>query len=107
MAEGNGVDLGPIHGLLLEVSKTVSRHDAVLERLATEAGRQGTQLQAVGARLQAVEANMATKAELAELRQAVNDYHGAVLSQGILTSEPEARVGRIEGRLGLPPFVHG
>ncbi len=114
MAEGNGADLGSIYGLLPEVSKTVSRHDAMLERLTaqtgmltTEVGRQGTELASHGSRLQSIEATMATKTELADLRQTVMDCHGSVLSQGILASELEGRVGRIEGHLGLPPLVHG
>ena len=78
MAEGNGIDLGSIYGLLVEVAKTVSRHDALL-------AHQGAQLKAMAANmatktdLAELAANMATKADLTDLRQTVTAYHSSVL----------------------------
>ena len=53
MADGNGIDLGSVYGLPVEVAKTVSRHDALLEPQ--------------GAQPKAMAANMATKTGLANL----------------------------------------
>ncbi len=69
MAEGNGIDLGSIYGLLLEVAKTVSRHDAMSPSL---------------------------QGQLSFCRR-----------HGILISDLEDRVRRIESHLDLPPHVSG
>ena len=41
--------------------------------------------------------------EVASLREAVTSYHASVLGHGILISELDARVRRIEQHLNLPP----
>ena len=97
MAEGNGIELGSIYGLLLDVAKTVSGHDATFERQDALLERQGAML----------DRNMATRAGLTDLRQTVSGYHSAVGGQGLPASELEGRVQRIEGHRDLPPFVHG
>ncbi|WP_145980923.1 hypothetical protein [Magnetospirillum sp. ME-1] len=38
-----------------------------------------------------------------ELRQALTEYHSSVLGHGVLISEMEDRIRRIERHLGLPP----
>jgi hypothetical protein len=38
------------------------------------------------------------------LRRAVIEYHSAVLGHGVLISELEARVRRMEQHLNLPPL---
>ena len=43
-----------------------------------------------------------TSEQIAGLRRAVVEYHSAVLGHGMLISELEARVRRIEQRLSLP-----
>ncbi len=43
--------------------------------------------------------------QVAGLRQNLPEYHSAVLGHGILISEPEARVRRIEQHLDLPSVV--
>lgn len=43
------------------------------------------------------------KAEFASLREALTHYHSAVLGHGVLISELDERVRRIEKHLGLPP----
>src|SRR3954471_10349894 len=102
MVEGNGVDLGSVYGLLLEVAKTVNQHNQ--------------EFAAVRARLDRIDATiatMATKAELAqlrgemragfeELRQEIRGYHAAVGGHGIHLSEHEERLDRIEDHLDLP-----
>jgi len=86
MVEGNGIDLGSIYGLLLEVAKTVSRHDQEFAALREQLASVRDEL----------------RGELAELRQEVRDYHGAVVGHGIHISEHEERLGRVEQHLGLP-----
>ncbi len=38
MAEGNGIDLGSIDGLLVEVARKVSRHDTALPSPPRQSG---------------------------------------------------------------------
>jgi chromosome segregation ATPase len=49
-----------------------------------------------------------TRKELGEqivgLRRAVVEYHSAVIGHGVIISELEARVRRLEQRLDLPPI---
>ncbi|CAA7627812.1 conserved hypothetical protein [Candidatus Terasakiella magnetica] len=45
----------------------------------------------------------ADKADLASLRQALTEYHSSVLGHGVMISEMEDRIRRIERHLGLPP----
>ena len=45
----------------------------------------------------------ADKADVASLRQALTEYHSSVLGHGVLISEMEDRIRRIERHLGLPP----
>ena len=42
--------------------------------------------------------------QVAALRRAVVEYHSAVIGHGVLISELEARVRRIEQRLEIPPI---
>ena len=55
---------------------------------------------AVNARIDAVRKE--TSEQIAGLRRAVVEYHSAVLGHGVLISELEARVRRIEQHLSLP-----
>ena len=113
MAEGNGIDLGSIYGLLLEVAKTVSRHDAAL--LSLQDGMQ--QLRAelkndIGSLRSELKTEIAalraeTRADFATLRQTITQYHSAVVGHGILISDLEDRVRRIETHLDLPAHVSG
>ncbi len=107
MAEGNGFDAGSMYGLLVEIGKTVSRHDAMFERVFTLLERQDARLTALEQRVERGFADMATKVELTELRQTVEAYHASVVGHGIAISELDSRTHRIEDHLALPPFVHG
>ena len=78
---GNGIDLGAVYQLLTEVAQTVRGHSARFERLE--------------ARLDDVAVG------LSDLRSAVTNYHGAVLGHGIILSELDERVRRIERHLKL------
>ena len=106
---GNGVDLGSIYNLLLQVSKTVSKHDVVLEQHGEMLRRHGEALQHILEVLPtlATKQELGTavgsiKGEVADLRQAVTHYHSSVVGHGILISELEARMRRVEDHLNLP-----
>jgi hypothetical protein len=45
------------------------------------------------------------KADIADLRHALTTYHSAVLGHGILISELEERLRRIERHVGLAPVA--
>jgi hypothetical protein len=93
---GNGIDIAAVYQLLTEVAGMVAdhgrkldEHDRKLDGLATavEEVRREVRDQAAG---------------LAGLRRVVTEYHASVLGQGILTSELDERVRRIEQHLNLP-----
>lgn len=71
--KGNGADLGAIYGAMLALS----------------------------GELKAIRAEMATKADLAALRSEVAAYHGSVVGHGLMLTEHEQRLGRLER--GEPP----
>ena len=43
--------------------------------------------------------------QIAGLRQAVTAYHSSVVGHGVLISDLEARIHRVEQHLNLPPLV--
>ena len=45
------------------------------------------------------------RSHIGGLRQQVTEYHSSVLGHGILISELDQRVRRLEEHLGLPPVV--
>ena len=71
---GNGVDIGAVYQLLVQVSGRLDSHERKLDDLV------------VG---------------LADLRATVTNYHSAVLGHGILISELDERIRRIERHLKL------
>jgi len=115
---GNGIDIGAVYQLLTHVAETVDSHDRKLNELAAgqAALRRAMEDQAAGqaALRRAMDDQAAGQAALrrtmddqaaalASLRRAVTEYHSSVLGHGILISELDARVGRIEQHLSLPP----
>ena len=76
MSGPNGPDIAAVYQLLTQVARTVTGHDRKLDDLA---------------------------AGLASLRNAVTHYHSTVLGHGILISELDERVRRIERHLRLEP----
>jgi len=76
MRSANGPDIAAVYDLLTQVAHTVSGHDGKLDDLA---------------------------ADLASRREAVTNYHATVLGHGILISELDERVRRIERHLNLEP----
>lgn len=77
---GNGADVAAVYQLLSQVAQTVMEHSRKLDRLDNR-----------------------LEDGLASLRQTVTQYHASVMGHGILISELEHRVRRIEEHLDLPP----
>ena len=103
---GDGVDIGAVYQLLREVADTVaghgrmlSDHGRMLERLDRRLDGQDASLDRQDRKLDDL------SAELSGLRRAVTEYHSSVLGHGILISELEERVRRIEQHLNLPPVA--
>ena len=76
MRSANGPDIAAVYQLLTQVAQTVTGHDRKLDDLA---------------------------AGLVSFREAVTNYHATVLGHGILISELDERVRRIERHLNLEP----
>ncbi len=104
MSGPNGPDIAAVYQLLTQVAGTVTGHDRKLDDLSAEvAGLRGT-----AAGLSEIVASHDRKlddlaAGLASLRDAVTHYHSSVLGHGLLISELEERVRRIERHLKLEP----
>jgi ABC-type transporter Mla subunit MlaD len=111
MSGANGPDIAAVYQLLTQVARTVTGHDRKLDDLSADvAGLRGTVggLNAVVAGLSDIVAGHDRKlddlaAGLASLRDAVTHYHSSVLGHGLLISELDERVRRIERHLKLAP----
>jgi ABC-type transporter Mla subunit MlaD len=132
MSGRNGPDIAAVYQLLTQVAAAVAGHDRKLDELAVEvAGLRGTVgglretvgglqetvgglRETVGGLLQTVAglgdivAGHDRKLDdlahgLASLRETVTHYHSTVVGHGILYSEIEERVRRIERHLKLEP----
>jgi hypothetical protein len=78
---GKGEDVAAVYQLLARVARTTDEHTRKLEKLdSLEDG-------------------------VASLRQTLTQYHASVMGHGILFSEVEHRVRRIEEHLNLPPVA--
>jgi hypothetical protein len=87
---GDGVDIAAIYQFLREVADRVIAYD---DRFA-----------AIDRRFAGVDRQFAeVRSDIAELRRTLTQYHAPVLGHGILISELERRVHRLEDHLHLPP----
>ena len=103
-SSGNGVDLGHVVAMLQDVmegQRTIiqSQHSLIdsNREIRTVLADQGRRLERVEGRLDRVDGGLDL------LREAVTMYHASVLGHGVLISELDARVRRIEHHLNLPP----
>jgi chromosome segregation ATPase len=104
MSQGNGGDIGAVYQLLLQVAETVRGHDSRFESLDRRLEGVDRQFETVNRQFETVNRGFKeVRADIAGLRQAVTAYHSSVLGHGILISELEERVRRIEQHLELPP----
>jgi chromosome condensin MukBEF ATPase and DNA-binding subunit MukB len=96
--------MGHVVAMLQQLIVGQADHGAKLDRVETR-------LNGVESRLTGVETGLASlsqrvtevERDIVELREAVTGYHGSVLGHGMLISELDSRVQRIETHLALPP----
>jgi ABC-type transporter Mla subunit MlaD len=132
MSSGNGVDIAAVYQLLTEVARTLAGHDRRFdgydrrfEGYDRRFDAQDRKLDAQDRKLNEIigvvndhtaKLNELTEvvnhhdrklddltSDIAGLREAVTHYHATVLGHGILYSELEGRVRRIERHLKLGP----
>ena len=88
--------------LLRNIRADVARVDDKIQILRADVA---ADFIAVNARIDTVRKE--TGEQMAGLRRAVVEYHSAVLGHGVLISDLEARVRRMEQHLGLPAVGAG
>jgi len=123
MSEGNGIDIAAVYQLLTEVARTVAGHDRKLDDIVGRLDGHDRKLDSQDRKLNeiivVVNEHTAKLDELAAvvnrhdlllqaltsdvtgLRETMTHYHATVLGHGILYSELEERVRRIERHLRL------
>ena len=97
MSGPNGPDIAAVYQLLTQVARTVTGHDRKLDDLSVEFAGLRNVVAAHDRKLDDLAAS------LASLRDAVTHYHSSVLGHGMLISELDERVRRIERHLKLEP----
>ena len=111
MSGPNGPDVAAVYQLLTQVARTVTGHDRKLDDLSAEVAELRATVGGLGgvvAGLSEIVASHDRKlddlaAGLGSLRDAVTHYHSSVLGHGLLISELDERVRRIERHLKLEP----
>jgi ABC-type transporter Mla subunit MlaD len=111
MSSGNGIDIAAVYQLLTEVARTLAGHDRKLDAqdrklneiivVVNDHTRKLDELAGVVNRHDRKLDDLTT--DIAGLRETVTHYHATVLGHGILYSELEERVRRIERHLKLEP----
>jgi len=108
---GNGTDLGhivamlgdlidgqrDIRGVLNDHGRVLNEHSGILNDHTRVLNEHTLTLAEHGRRFDDL------TGQVQFLREAVTDYHASVMGHGILISELDARVRRIERHLDLPP----
>ncbi len=101
---GNGIDIGAVYQLLLEMSAQMDgmsarldSHDRKLDQLLEVANEHSHTLADHTRQLDDLNAGVT------ELRSAVTGYHETVISHGIHYGELDERVSRVERHLKLEP----
>ncbi len=97
MSGANGPDIAAVYQLLTQVARTVTGHDHKLDDLSAEVAGLREVVAAHDRKLDDLAAGVAS------LRDAVTHYHSSVLGHGLLISELDERVRRIERHLKLEP----
>ena len=96
---GNGVDIAAVYQLLSQVAQTVNEHTRILTEHTRVLTEHTLLLHEHGRKLDDLEHGQVT------VRQTLTQYHASVMGHGILFSELEHRVRRIEEHLNLPPVA--
>lgn len=104
MSGVNGPDIAAVYQLLTEVARRVAGHDARLDGIAAYLTDHDRKLDGIAAYLGEHDRKLDhLAAGVASLREAVTHYHSSVIGHGILISELDERVRRIERHLKLEP----
>jgi hypothetical protein len=96
---GNGVDIAAVYQLLSQVAQTVNEHSRILNEHTRVLNEHTLLLHGHDRKLENLEHGQTS------LRQAVTEYHSSVMGHGILISELDRRVRRIEDHLSLPSLT--
>ena len=97
----NGVDLAAVYQAVMALSGQMS---ALTDRV----DRQDRKMEVLienQFKLAEGQAKLASKDDLARLRQTVVEYHSAVIGHGVLISELDDRLRRVEQHIGLPSLA--
>jgi ABC-type transporter Mla subunit MlaD len=97
MSGPNRPDIAAVYQLLTQVARTVTGHDRKLDDLSAEVAGLREVVAAHDRKLDDLSSG------LASLRDPVTHYHSSVLGHGLLISELDERVRRIERHLKLEP----
>jgi chromosome segregation ATPase len=97
MSGGNGVDIAAVYQLLSQVAQTVLGHSRQLDDLTRDVHDLKRDVHDLKRDVKVLGDGQAT------LRQTLTEYHSSVIGHGILISQLEDRVRRIEHHLNLPP----
>ena len=104
MSGANGPDIAAVYQLLTQVARTVTGHDRKLDDLSAEVAGLSERVSGLSEVVASHDRKLDDLAAgLASLRDAVTHYHSTVLGHGILLSELDERVRRIERHLKLEP----
>jgi hypothetical protein len=100
----NGPDIAAVYQLLTEVARRVAGHDGRLDSFDRRLDSFDRKLDGIVVRLADHDRKLDDLAAgLGSLREAVTHYHSTVIGHGILISELDERVRRIERHLRLEP----
>jgi hypothetical protein len=93
-----------LRNIRADVARVDSKVDSVETKLESAKAELRSEILSLRADVAAdlIAARKETSEQIAGLRRAVIEYHSAVLGHGVLISELEARVRRIEQHLSLP-----
>ena len=108
---GNGADIGQVLAIVQDLAVGQREMRAILEDHGRKLEDHGRKLDDHGRKLEDLDRKVEDldrkvedlSAEVGGLRRQVTEYHSSVLGHGVLISELEQRVRRIERHLDLPP----
>ncbi|MEO5374147.1 MAG: hypothetical protein H7840_07675 [Alphaproteobacteria bacterium] len=90
-----------------QLATDLREHGLKLNELVGVVNDHGRKLDVLYAETQDIRRELATKADKADvafLRQTVTEYHSSVMGHGILISELDERVRRLERHVGVAPL---
>ncbi len=99
--EPDNLVLGLLRNIRADIARMDEKIDIKVDSAKTELRSQINSLRADFA-ADFLALRKETGEQIAGLRRAVVEYHSAVLGHGVLISDLEARVRRVEHHLGLP-----